>query len=96
MDFYNHCKSEFCMNGGHCPGCKLGKINCDDKECAPYCRGCELIRNHDTCGNIVFFIIFVILLIICFSLLLTCGPRFVIFHDGDRNKPREPDNTFFD
>ena len=96
MDIKNYCSSPFCMGGGYCPGCKNGKLDCNDKECSPYCRGCELPKGHEELANIIFGVIFGLLLIICFSLLIALGPRFVIFHDGDRNKPRQPDNTLFD
>lgn len=97
MVVLNHCQSSFCKNGGYCPGCnKDGTLNCGDPECAPYCRGCELPRNHDSSANLVFGIIFTLLFIIAFSLLIVLGPRFVIFHDGDRNKPRKPDYWLLD
>ena len=68
------CKS---CPSGNCEGCKNGEKWCDDPRCFPYCRGCALIKDHETISAIGVWIIIATLLMITFLLFIAYGPRMV-------------------
>ena len=70
------CQSPTCQNG-NCEGCKNGKTWCNDPRCFPYCRDCQLPKNHETNANIVVWLLFSLLGAIFIILLVGYGPRFV-------------------
>lgn len=84
----SHCTSITCPQGT-CDGCLHGKLNCQDPNCAPYCKGCTLPKHHDEAGFYVWFIILFCLIIIILALLMAYGPRMVVYHNGDVSKPVE-------
>ena len=58
----NWCFSE--CPSGNCPGCKNDVLNCQDKACAPYCRGCQPFDSQGTANLSSFIFIIIILLLV--------------------------------
>ena len=71
-----HCNNSLCKDG-NCPGCSNGKRWCEDPDCFPYCRACELKKNHEETGNWVVGIILVVMFTFFIIAIFLYGPRFI-------------------
>lgn len=87
------CESFECPSG-ECEGCKLGKLWCEDPRCYPYCRGCDLSKNHNSIVNIIMLFMIVILVMIVVVLFVSYGPKLASFHDGNPNENYVYTNSF--
>jgi len=81
----NRC-SEFPCTTINCEGCKDGELWCEDPQCVPYCRGCELPAGHDKMANFVFLILIILITCIVIALMVFYGPRYVQFKQKCSNK----------
>lgn len=76
------CNSFECPDG-NCEGCKGGKLWCDDPRCYPYCRACELPKDHNTIMGLIMFVMIFVFLIIAIVLFISFGPRILAFKGDD-------------
>ena len=65
-----------CPNG-NCPGCKNGKLWCDDPRCSPQCTNCGITPHYNSFALItiaiivLMFIVALVILVVAFGHGLT-------------------------
>ena len=76
----DHCSNPDMCPGGNCPGCRNGKVWCQDPRCGPYCQNCAVPKSFDYNANAVFLVILICLLAALFIVWFVYGPAFFRAH----------------
>ena len=96
-NIFDMIKMSECMNpdtcpNGNCPGCRNGKVWCQDPRCAPYCQYCGIPSNFDYNVNAVIIVILICILAALFIVWFVYGPSFFQTHnDHDRAQVLVPE-----